>query len=200
VALPGALWAATRSAEAERARRLRLLLVWLGVMFVLVAITREQRMRYYLPLCPPAALLIAAWYATWRSRRRAWGFTAVWILVVLVGLAIDSAARVRFNAATDLRDAGRYLATATRVYAVDAPELVFSFYLERPVTILSTYQAFAARPQPGHADHLIIAERATPTPLCAPVRRVATATVHRRRFAILDGGHPQPEAARVPQC
>ena len=64
-------------------------------------------------------------------------------------MAIDSAARVRFNAATDLRDAGRHLATATRVYAVDAPELVFSFYLERPVTLLSTYQVFALAHSPG---------------------------------------------------
>jgi len=86
--------------------------------------------------------------------------------------------------------------TATRVYAVDAPELVFSFYLERPVTIPSAYQAFAARPQPGHADYLTVAERATPTALCEPVRRVATATA----FAILDGGHPQPEAARALRC
>jgi len=200
VVLPGALWAATRSAEAERARRMRLVLVWLGAMFVLLAITREQRMRYYLPLCPPAALLIAVWYAGWRSRRRAWGFAAVWILVVLVGLAIDSAARARSNAATDLRDSGRHLVTATRVYAVDAPELVFSFYLERPVTILSAYQAFATRPQPGNADYLIIAERAIPTALCEPVRRVATATVHRRRFAVLDGGPPPSEATRAPRC
>ena len=85
--------------------------------------------------------------------------------------------------------------TATRVYAVDAPELVFSFYLERPVTILSAYQAFAAAPTArpcGLSDR-----RGAGNPnRSLRARRVATATA----FAIIDGGHPQPEAARALRC
>lgn len=185
VLLPGAIWAAARSTEAEHARRMRLLLVWLGVAFLLVAVTREQRLRYYLPLCPPAALLIAGWYARWRSPRRAVSFACVWMLVVAGGLTVDSYARTRHNAATDLRAASHALAHATRLYAVDAPELVFAFYLERPVTILPHYRDFASRLQSGHGEYLVIAERTVPASVPASLERVATAAVGGRRYVIL---------------
>lgn len=188
VLLPGAIWIAFRPADPESARRARFLLLWLGVLFVLVAVTREQRMRYYLPLCPPAALLIAGWYATLRSRRRALGFACVWVLVVAGGLTIDSYARTRHNARTDLDAASRELSHATRIYAVDAPQLVFAFYLERPVTILPAYHDFEARTRHGHEEHLIIAERAIPASLGDDVHRVATAVVDRRRLSILASG------------
>jgi 4-amino-4-deoxy-L-arabinose transferase-like glycosyltransferase len=188
VLLPGAIWTAFRSSDSESARRTRFLVLWLGVVFVLVAVTREQRMRYYLPLCPPAALLIAGWYATLRSRRRALGFACVWVLAVAGGLTVDSYARARHNARTDLDAASRELSRATRVYAVDAPELVFAFYLERPVTILPAYHDFEARSRPGHEELLIIAERAMPASLGDDVHRVATAVVDRRRLSILASG------------
>src|SRR3984893_10415634 len=89
VLLPGALWAAARPAGSASARGTRLSLVWLVVMFVLIAIGHQQRMRYYLPLCPPAALLIAGWYARLGARWRAVGFAAIWILVVAGGIAVD---------------------------------------------------------------------------------------------------------------
>jgi 4-amino-4-deoxy-L-arabinose transferase-like glycosyltransferase len=188
VLLPGVLWAAARPADSESARRTRFLLVWLGVVFLLVAVTREQRMRYYLPLCPPAALLIAGWYATLRSRRRAVGFACVWVLVVAGGLTINSYAQARHNARTDFAAASRALSRTTRVYAVEAPELVFAFYLKRPVTVLPTYRDFEARTQAGHDGCLIIAEHAIPTSLGEHVHRVATAVVDRRRLTILASG------------
>ena len=186
--LPGAIWAASRSADSDSARRTRFLLLWFWVVFMLVAVTREQRMRYYLPLCPPGALLIAEWYGTLRSRRRALAFACAWMLVAAGGLTIDSYARVRHDARTDLAEASRELSRATRVYAVDAPELVFAFYLERPVTILPTYHDFEARARQGYAEHLIIAERAMPASLGDNVHWVATAVVDRRRLAILASG------------
>jgi len=191
VLLPGAIWIAFRPVGPESARRTRFLLLWLGVVFVLVAVTREQRMRYYLPLCPPAALLIAGWYATLRSRRRALGFACVWVLVVASGLTIDSYARARHNARTDLDAASRELSRATRMYAVDVPELVFAFYLERPVTILPAYHDFEVRARHGDADLLIIAERAMPASLGDDLHQVATAVVDRRRLSILASGRRQ---------
>lgn len=40
-----------------------LLLVWTLVTLALVGLSHQQRMRYYLPLAPPVALLIGWWYA-----------------------------------------------------------------------------------------------------------------------------------------
>src|SRR5439155_8880948 len=60
--LPFALVSAVAMEVKTRGRKATLLLVWLGVVFVLVGASAQQRMRYYLPLCPPAALLIAVWY------------------------------------------------------------------------------------------------------------------------------------------
>ena len=205
VLLPGALWAAARPSVSASARGTRLSLVWLVVMFVLIAIGHQQRMRYYLPLCPPAVLLIAGWYARLGARWRAVGFAAIWTLVVSGGIAVDAYARARHNAATNLVPAVRELSQARRVYAVDAPELVFSFYLQRPVTVLASYRDFEAGVQHGQDGRLIIAERAVGPTLMRALPRLPAAVVGGRRFVILScGGTPivaaddcaGPEASR----
>ena len=205
VLLPGALWAAARPSVSASARGTRLSLVWLVVMFVLIAIGHQQRMRYYLPLCPPAVLLIAGWYARLGARWRAVGFAAIWTLVVSGGIAVDAYARARHNAATNLVPAVRELSQARRVYAVDAPELVFSFYLQRPVTVLASYRDFEAGVQHGQDGRLIIAERAVGPTLMRALPRLPAAIVGGRRFVILScGGTPivaaddcaGPEASR----
>jgi 4-amino-4-deoxy-L-arabinose transferase-like glycosyltransferase len=195
VLLPGALWAATRPADSASPRGTRLSFVWLVVMFVLIAIGHQQRMRYYLPLCPPAALLIAGWYARLGARWRAVGFAAVWILVVSGGIAVDAYARARHNGATNLVPAVRELSQARRVYAVDAPELVFSFYLQRPVTVLASYHDFEAGVRKGQDGRLIIAERATGPTLTDALHRLPAAVVGGRRFVILGCGATPTGAA-----
>jgi 4-amino-4-deoxy-L-arabinose transferase-like glycosyltransferase len=209
VLLPGALWAAGRPADAASARATRVLLVWLLVVFVLVAISNQQRMRYYLPLGPPAALLIGGWYAKLGVRWRAGGFAAVWILVVSTGIAIDAYALARHNGATNLVSAVRELSDARGVYAVDAPELVFAYYLHRPVTVLASYRDFAARSREGQGGSLIIAERAGGPELSGAIPRLPAIVVGGRRYVILSGdaiatadayngtvGGPKPGRAR----
>ncbi len=58
-----------RGEDAER-RDVRALLVWVAVTFVVVGASRQQRLRYYLPLVPPAALLIGWWLASAVPKRR----------------------------------------------------------------------------------------------------------------------------------
>ncbi len=50
--------------------RVRVLLVWALVTLVVVGVSRQQRLRYYLPLVPPVALLIAWWLASAVPRSR----------------------------------------------------------------------------------------------------------------------------------
>ncbi len=182
--LPAALWSAARPADPEQARRTRLLLLWAGTMFVLTAVAQQQRMRYYLPLCPPAALVIALWYSTLKRRPRTMVGVSVWA-VVAVGLSMWHVyAGARHNAATDLRAiAGELQKTPAPLYAVDAPELVFAFHLERPVLLLSSYQAFVQRGQEGEDGYLIIADRAVPASR-TKVRLVASGLVQRRQFSV----------------
>jgi 4-amino-4-deoxy-L-arabinose transferase-like glycosyltransferase len=139
VLVPFAVWTAikTGTAEPERARRLRLLLVWAGVVLVVIGVSSQQRIRYYLPLCPPAAVLIAAWYGNLPLRRRAAPFALVWVLVASALVAAQVWAARRDNAGTDLRSLARVVGEAPkRLYAADVPELVLAFYLERPVTLI----------------------------------------------------------------
>ena len=77
--LPVVCWWAAQAPDPGARRRLRLVLLWLGTTFVLVAFSHQQRMRYYLPLCPVTAVLIAGWGAglTWRRRRMV--FASVWV-------------------------------------------------------------------------------------------------------------------------
>jgi 4-amino-4-deoxy-L-arabinose transferase-like glycosyltransferase len=195
VLLPGALWAAARPSGSASARGTRVSLVWLVVMFALIAIGHQQRMRYYLPLCPPAALLIAGWYERLAARSRAVGFAAIWILVASGGIAVDAYARARHNAATNLVPAVRELSQARRVYAVDAPELVFSFYLQRPVTALASYRDFETGVRKGQDGRLIIAERAAGPTLTRALPGLPAAVVGGRRFVILSCGATPTVAA-----
>lgn len=152
-------------------------------------------MRYYLPLCPPAALLIAGWYARLGVRWRAVGFAAVWILVVSTGITIDAYTLARHNGATNLVPAVRELSDARRVYAVDAPKLVFAYYLHRPVTVLASYRDFAARSREGQEGSLIIAERAGGPELSGAIPRLQAAVGGGRRNVILSGDATATAAA-----
>jgi 4-amino-4-deoxy-L-arabinose transferase-like glycosyltransferase len=126
------------SAPELNARRSQtLLLVWAGVVFVFVGVGAQQRMRYYLPLCPPAALLIAAW-AQRRVRPRTMVAiaTAGAVAAGMVGWQIWDDRRQ--NAGTDLRELQAITrASDAPIYAIDVPELVLSFYVERPVAVVS---------------------------------------------------------------
>jgi 4-amino-4-deoxy-L-arabinose transferase-like glycosyltransferase len=71
----------------------QLLLVWAAVIFVGVAVSAQQRVRYYLPLLPPIALLTGWWIAGVVVRHRAvtripWAvYGAVGGLLALGGIA-----------------------------------------------------------------------------------------------------------------
>src|SRR5262249_6360900 len=80
--LPFAIRRAVRGGNAETTCRIRLLLAWLATAFAVVAVSGTQRDRYYLPLCPAAALLIGWWYSTLAWKRRAQTFAAAWMAVV----------------------------------------------------------------------------------------------------------------------
>src|SRR2546426_509666 len=68
VLLPFGIWAAVREADLEKARRVRLLLVWLATVFVIIAVSDQQRERYHLPLCP--AVMITKTVASQTSSSR----------------------------------------------------------------------------------------------------------------------------------
>src|SRR5262249_61263052 len=74
VLLPFAIRRALRQTDPVAGPSARLLLVWLSAAFVILAISGQQRQRYYLPLCPAGVLLVAWWHSTLRWR---WGMGAV---------------------------------------------------------------------------------------------------------------------------
>ena len=183
--LPAALWTTSRRADPDRGRRLRLLLLWLVVMFAFLAVSSQQRIRYYLPLCPPVALLIAAWYSSLQLRRPSLVFACVWILVA-AGLSLGQMyAVVRHNAESSLRVSTSQMQQApAALYAVDVPELVFTFYLDRPVTLFPSYGDLERRVPAGRAAYLLIAPRALPTGSTA-AREVGTDRLAGRPIAIV---------------
>ena len=184
--LPLALWSNLRTADPERARHRRLLVVWTGVVFALVSSSLQQRMRYYLPLCPPTALLIAAWFAGLKLRYRMAAFACLWVGVA-AGLGIwEARDRARHNAATDLGAISReFRKTPAPLYAVEAPVLVFEFYLDAPVVALPKGPRTALRPPGAGPGYLIIRERAGDQPPAPPGLQVSEGLVDGRRFALL---------------
>jgi len=132
--LPFAVHWAARRWKREHAAGERLALLWAITVFVVVAASYRQRWRYYLPLCVPGALLVAGWARTRRSSSRMAVSFAVWA-VVAGALAVGEAyVTPRHNRGTELRAIMQAVERAPApVFAVDAPELVLSFYLERPI-------------------------------------------------------------------
>ena len=181
--LPIALGWALRAVEPARQPGTRLALVWATVAFVAVALSHRQRWRYYLPLCAPVALLLGGWVCDLRWRFRTRAFAVAWILVA-VGLAVgQTTLTARHNRATDLRaiseEAGRIPGP---LFALEAPELVFEFYLGLPVLVTPDYQTFAQRPE---ARYLLAPDRhGSLFPASAQLRAIADGLIARRRFVL----------------
>ena len=154
LALAAAMVACRRS---HWKRSIRLTVVWLVVTIVLVAVSREQRLRYYAPVVPPAAILLGWWISSWLGqwlsgarvrpvvlhRPAAWLWCSLplaWACAV-VGFAIGYHVELGFH-----QRAAEYGALAERirpflaenpVVAVwELPELPLAFYLDRPVVRL----------------------------------------------------------------
>jgi len=185
--LPLAAASAIRTEHRTGARKATFLLVWAGVVFVLVGISEQQRMRYYLPLCPPAAILIAIWYhqLTWRRRKLLGVATAALVVVGLIAWQVADDAR--HNARTDLRalDPGT-VKSDTPLYAVEVPELVLAFYLNRSVLAVPAVRRSAAERPIPRSGYFAVADRVRPEWLDhRPVAKIATGVVSGRRFSVL---------------
>jgi 4-amino-4-deoxy-L-arabinose transferase-like glycosyltransferase len=90
--VPAVLWQAVRFLRGRGSERdaVHVLVIWSAVLLGCVALSEQQRLRYYLPLVPTVALLIGWWCAGAVVKRRAvaeipWSIYGV--AAVLVGLA-----------------------------------------------------------------------------------------------------------------
>jgi hypothetical protein len=183
--VPFAVRSAMRAGDPRDSRGLRLSLIWLATVFVIIAVSGQQRDRYYLPLCPAVALLVGWWYSRWAWARRALVFAATWIIVVAVGGAVDRTSMRDLNLSTDLE---ALRATAQKrsgiLYGVDVPELALTFNLDRPVVGSKDYRSVMQ--QAEQDGRLLISERALwnlPNNSC--IREIAAGTINRRRLLLV---------------
>lgn len=187
IVLPWAWGWASMLPDRQARRHLRLLQLWFAVVLLAVGISREQRMRYYLPLCPAGALLIAAWYTSLQWRRRtmvfacAWAVSAltlsVWGVVSDARASRDAALPTIVNALAD---------TTAPIYALDVPELVFAFYLDRRVELLTDLADVERRVRERRGGYLIIANRLLASaPASLPIHPIATGRFNRRPVSVL---------------
>ena len=185
--LPLAVWSALRTGGRESPRAMPLLLIWAGTVFFLVAVSQQQRMRYYLPLCPPAALLVAAWCSGRTSAHRRVALVGGWTVAAL-GLCLWHAhASARHNEATDLRVIAREISQAPKpLYAFDVPELVLAFYLERPVALLPDSARLQSLVAEGRSGYLVIADRAVPRALSSGLHRIGGGRVNGRPLSLFN--------------
>jgi 4-amino-4-deoxy-L-arabinose transferase-like glycosyltransferase len=186
--LPFAIRRALRETDPETVRRVRLPLVWLATVFATMAMSAQQRQRYYIPLCPAAALLIGWWYSTLAWRWRARAFAGAWIALAAVGGALVRLDTPRYNATTDLTGLRAVLAQAPLpLFSFDLQDLALSFNLDRPVVNDKNYEQFEARARRGEMSYLIISDRAIGNqPVATCMRRIARGLVTRRPFTVLD--------------
>jgi len=186
--LPFAVRRALGEADPQTRRRVRLLLVWLVTAFALIAVSGRQRDRYYLPLCPAAALLIGWWYLTLASRWRARAFAGALVAVVVGGIVFVTLDTARSNATTDVRELRAVLAQEPApLFSLDLQDLALSFNLDRPVVSVKNYPRFEARARQGEPGYLIISDRALHAqPIDPCLRRIAGGLVTRQPFTVLD--------------
>jgi hypothetical protein len=184
VLLPLAVWSALREPDRQRARRLWIPLIWAATAFVLIAISERQRWRYYLPLVPPVALLVAAWYHR-RPVRRATSIAAVACMALVVaalGVSGHNEARKR-QQLTTIHDVVRELRSApAAAFAIDSPDIVFEYYADRPVIPLTEYGPFERTPGPAY----LIASESMASVAPASFERLAVEVrVNGQKFVLL---------------
>jgi hypothetical protein len=90
---PLAVWQVVRAVRAGCPERdaLRLALVWAGALLLCLGVAEQQRLRYYLPLVPPAGLMLGWWGARATAGvdgRLPWRLYAVAAAVVALATAI----------------------------------------------------------------------------------------------------------------
>jgi 4-amino-4-deoxy-L-arabinose transferase-like glycosyltransferase len=132
--------------QGEPRGALLLPIVWLGVTVVLVALSHQQRLRYYIPTVPPMAVLLGWWLAHLAAKPESTRAAAVgirravllcWVVAMLVFVVGFHWELSRHNAAGDYaRRALRghpLLGEAPAVVAWGIPELPLAFYVRRPV-------------------------------------------------------------------
>jgi 4-amino-4-deoxy-L-arabinose transferase-like glycosyltransferase len=184
ILIPAALWASVRSRDTAHRRETYLVLAWLAAVFVLVAVSHRQRWRYYLPLCTPTALLAALWLAKLQWPRRTQAFAAAWLVVAAALVTGQVTMMVRQARSTDWR---QIAAEATKargpLFALDAPEIVFAFYLDAPVLVATDYAAFARRPEA--TDLLIPTRKLRDLPQPSELREVADGRVAGQGFTLM---------------
>jgi 4-amino-4-deoxy-L-arabinose transferase-like glycosyltransferase len=184
VVVPIALWSSLRTRNPQRRREILLVVAWMAAVFALAALSHRQRWRYYLPLCTPAALLVAVWLANLQWRWRTEVFAVTWLVVAMGFVTGQVTVTARQARNTDW---GQIAAGATKtrgaLFALGAPENVFEFYLDVPVRVTRDYATFARRPDA--TDLLIPARRLSELPQLPELRRVADGRVAGRSFTLL---------------
>jgi 4-amino-4-deoxy-L-arabinose transferase-like glycosyltransferase len=188
IVVPAALWSSIRPGDAVRRRETYLVMAWMAAVFVLVAVSHRQRWRYYLPLCAPAALLVAVWLAKLQWRWRTPAFAAVWLVVAAAFVTGQVIMMARQARSTDWRSIAAE-ATKARgpLFALDAPEIVFEFYLDTPVLVATDYATFARRVE--STDLLVPTRKLRDLPERSELREVADGRVAGQGFALLRKTH-----------
>jgi len=183
-ALPPAMWWAMRDRDPTRRAATGFVLVWAGVIFLLVALSHRQRWRYHLPLTVPVAVLLGAWVGSLPWRRHATLAVSIWTVVALAFVGGQVMLTSRNSSATKWQAIAREIDRAPGpVFAIDAPEIVFEFYLQRPVTVARDFDTFARRPD---ARYLLVPQRSlSDVPANVTVQAVADGIVAGRRFVLL---------------
>ncbi len=137
--LPFAVRWAARRWKTDSAAGERLTLIWSITVFVIVAASARQRWRYYLPLCVPGSLLIAGWLGSGRVWRHRAFSVAVWAGVASTLMVGEIYVTARDNRGTQLQTIARALEQVSApMFALEAPELVFSFYLRLAIPAVSS--------------------------------------------------------------
>ena len=137
--LPFAVRWAARRWKTDAAPGERLTLIWSITVFVIVAASARQRWRYYLPLCVPGSLLIAGWLWSRRVWRHMAFSVAAWAVVASILMVGEIYVTARDNRGTQLQTIARALEQVSApMFALEAPELVFSFYLRLAIPAVSS--------------------------------------------------------------
>ena len=104
--LPPAVWQAVTAVRRRAPEReaLGFVIAWAATLLACVGIAEQQRLRYYLPLVPPAALLIGWWAARIASEERAerrmpWRVYAGIAAVLSLATAVAALARPTWSEA-----------------------------------------------------------------------------------------------------
>ncbi len=115
-------WVFGKRAVKENDAACRLLLLWVGVIFIILSLSRAQYLRYLLPIFPAMALITAKTISDWLDEKKKNQVLPYMVAIIMVTTLVINATPIEIQQATSLRQNSQDVRRLAPVIRLNTPE------------------------------------------------------------------------------